>query len=91
MEVPGGNDGEFGGCSYFTCDPGHGLLLPYDKLKRDDRFPDSNPTPKVKAVESSPSNQHDSIQQPPAIADENQLFKKFFNTLGNTTSGKCSS
>ena len=37
-EIEGGHSGEFQGEQYFTCSPGHGLFLPVDRLKRDDRF-----------------------------------------------------
>ena len=37
-EVEGGHSGEFQGEQYFRCSPGHGLFLPVDRLKRDDRF-----------------------------------------------------
>ena len=37
-KVEGGHSGEFQGEQYFTCSPGHGLFLPVDRLKRDDRF-----------------------------------------------------
>ena len=37
-KVEGGHSGEFLEEQYFTCSPGHGLFLPVDRLKRDDRF-----------------------------------------------------
>ena len=37
-KVEGGHSGEFQGEQYFRCSPGHGLFLPVDRLKRDDRF-----------------------------------------------------
>ena len=41
--VPGGHDGSLKDVSYFSCDHGHGLYLPYGRLKRDDRFPFEKP------------------------------------------------
>ena len=37
-EVEGGHSGEFQGEQYFRCSTGHGLFLPVDRLKWDDRF-----------------------------------------------------
>ncbi|CAI7988526.1 Ubiquitin carboxyl-terminal hydrolase CYLD [Geodia barretti] len=36
--VEGGHSGKFLGKRYFTCDDGHGLMLPLSRLKLDDRF-----------------------------------------------------
>ena len=36
--VEGGHSGKFRGKRYFTCEDGHGLMLPLAKLQLDDRF-----------------------------------------------------
>ncbi len=41
--VPGGNNGSFKDTNYFSCEDGYGLYLPYERLKRDDRFPSEKP------------------------------------------------
>ncbi len=41
--VLGGNNGSFKDTNYFSCEDGYGLYLPYEMLKRDDRFPSGKP------------------------------------------------
>ena len=36
--VEGGHSGKFGGKCYFTCEDGHGLMLPLARLQLDDKF-----------------------------------------------------
>ena len=35
---PGGSSGELQGVHYFNCQKDHGIFLPLEMLKRDDRF-----------------------------------------------------
>ena len=84
--MAGGISGEFEGCSYFECDPGHGLLLPYDRLKKDDRFSDEPTPPRHEAPKASLSASQltSTDRSPAATTDENLLFKQFFNALGTS-------
>ena len=36
--MKGGHSGEFEGIRYFTCEDGHGVILPIIRVQRDDRF-----------------------------------------------------
>ena len=76
--------GEYNGCSYFKCDPGHGLLLPYDKLKKDDRFADEPAPLRNEEPKPSPSAGHRVLtdHSPATTSDENLLFKQYFDALG---------
>lgn len=58
------------------------MLLPYDRLKKDDRFPDEvksvPPQNEVKAMESGASVL---VNQSPATTDENVIFKQYLHAL----------
>ena len=88
-KVPGGNSGDFNGRSYFKCDPGHGLLMPYDKLKKDDRFseevkPALATVEETKVVSSISPEQHVSVDTIPG----DDVLRRILTTLG--TKGKVS-
>ena len=76
-KVEGGHSGEFQGEQYFRCSPGHGLFLPVDQLKRDDRFDkDDVETDETKRLSGSlpKSPERDTLhQQPQASPDERYL------------------
>ena len=67
-KVEGGHSGEFQGEQYFRCSPGHGLFLPVDRLKRDDRFDEDDiETDETRRLSGSlpKSAERDTLQQEP--------------------------
>ena len=75
-KVEGGCSGEFLDEEYFRCSPGHGLFLPVDRLKRDDRFKEDDiETDENRRLSGSllKSTERDTLhQQPQASGMSNQ-------------------
>ena len=75
-KVEGGRSGEFQGEEYFRCSPGHGLFLPVNRLKRDDRFDENYiETDETRRLSGSllKSTERDTLhQQPQASGMSNQ-------------------
>ena len=76
-KVEGGHSGEFQGKEYFRCSPGHGLFLPVDRLRRDDRFDkDDVETDETRRLLGNLhlSTERDTLhQQPQASPDKSSL------------------
>jgi len=79
--VLAGHSGEFQGVKYFDCAPDHGLFIPVNLLKRDDRFDDDVETDETRRLSGSLSKSAEMQpvntprQQPQTDTDQRRVLR----------------